>query len=174
MTGGLPDWAHVEAAIRAGDLVKLEEYAEMLEGFPAGSDPEMGPWICMFAGGPLAALRWALDRGAPVDPEVDDGFPPLHAALDAGGPGVCARLSLLIAAGADLGRHGFNDWTPLHMAAAKGNLDAVRLLLDAGADRSIRTRIDDCATAEEEARILGQTAAADLIRDWRAGGTREP
>ena len=84
MTGGFPGWAHVEAAIRAADFAKLEDYAEVLEGFPAGADPEMGPWICMFAGGPLAALRWALDRGAPADPEVDDGFPPLHAALDAG------------------------------------------------------------------------------------------
>jgi ankyrin repeat protein len=109
-----------------------------------------------------------------VDPEVDDGFPPLHAVLDAGGPEVCARLSLLIAAGADLNRRGFNDWTPLHIAAAKGDLEAVQFLLDVGAHRSFRTRIDDCATAEEEARILGQTAAADLIRDWRAGGPREP
>lgn len=171
MTGKLPDWAHVEAAIRAGDLALLEEYAETLGGFPDGADPEMGPWICMFAGGPLVALRWALDRGAPVDPEVDDGFPPLHAAIDAGGPEVCARLSLLIAAGANINRHGFNDWTPLHMAAAKGNLEAVRLLLDAGADRSVRTRIDDHATAEEEARLLGQTEAADLIRDRRAGSS---
>jgi ankyrin repeat protein len=164
-----PDWAHVEAAIRAADLAKLEEYAETVDGFPQGADPEIGPWICIFAGGPLVALRCAVDRGAPVDPEVDDGFPPLHAALDAGGPEVCVGLSLLIAAGADLKRHGFNDWTPLHMAAAKGNLRAVRLLLDAGADRSIRTRIDDHATAEEEARLLGQTAAADLVRVWHMG-----
>lgn len=169
MTGSLPDRAHVEAAIRAGNLARLEEYAETLDGFPDGVDPEMGPWICMFAGAPPVALRWALDRGAPVDPDVDDGFPPLHAALDAGGPEVCARLSLLIAAGANLDRHGFNDWTPLHMAAAKGNLEAVRLLLDTGADRSVRTRIDDQATPEEEARLLGQTEVADLIRDWRAG-----
>lgn len=165
---GLPDWAHVEAAIRAADLARLEEFAIALDGFPQGADPEMGPWVCMFAGGPPEALRWALDRGAPVDPEVDDGFPPLHAALDAGGPEVLERLSLLIAAGADIDRRGFNDWTPLHMAAAKGRLDAVRLLLTAGADPTVRTRIDDFATPEEEARLLGQTAAADLIRDWRA------
>jgi ankyrin repeat protein len=170
----LPDWAHVEAAIRAGDLALLEEYAAIVPGFPEGADAEMGPWICMFAAGPIPALRWALARGVPVDPDVDDGFPPLLAALDAGGTEVCARLSLLIAAGADLGRHGFNDWTALHMAAAKGELDAVRLLLDAGADRSIRTRIDDFATPEEEARLLGQTAAADLIRDWDGDRPQRP
>jgi ankyrin repeat protein len=80
-----------------------------------------------------------------------------------------ARLSLLIAAGANLDRHGFNDWTPLPMAAAKGNLEAVRLLLDAGADRSVRTRIDDHPTTAEGSRLLGQRVVADLIRDWRAG-----
>jgi ankyrin repeat protein len=173
MSASIPDWHHVERAIASGDIARLEEIAAMLDGFPAGGDPVMGPWICMFAAGPPDLLRWALARGAPVDPPADDGFPPLHAAIDAEAPHLSENLAILIEAGADLGRHGFNDWTPLHFAAARGNLDAVRLLLDAGADQTIRTRIDDFATPEEEARKLGQTAAADLIRDHvRASGRR--
>jgi uncharacterized protein len=165
MSAGIPDWHHVERAIASGDIARLEEISVVLDGFPAGGDPVMGPWISMFAGGPPDLLRWALARGAPVDPPAEDGFPPLHAAIDAEAPHICDNLSILIEAGADLSRHGFNDWTPLHFAAARGNLDAVRLLLDAGADPSLRTRIDDFATPEEEARRLGQTAAANLIRD---------
>jgi ankyrin repeat protein len=173
MSAAIPDWHHVERAIASGDIARLEEIAAVLDGFPAGGDPVMGPWICMFAAGPPDLLRWALARGAPVDPPADDGFPPLHAAIDAEAPHLSENLAILIDAGADLGRHGINDWTPLHFAAARGNLDAVRLLLDAGADQTIRTRIDDFATPEEEARKLGQTAAADLIRDHvRASGRR--
>ena len=52
------------------------------------------------------------------------------------------------------------------MAAAWGDIEAVRMLLEAGADRTIRTRIDEFATPEEEARTLGQQAAAELIAGW--------
>jgi uncharacterized protein len=173
MSAGVSDWHHVVRANYEGDLARLEEIAVMLDGFPAGSDPVRGPWISLFAAGPPDLLRWALDRGAPPDPPAGDHDPPLTAAIDAGGPHTCANLALLITAGADLACRGWNDLTPLHLAAARGNLEAVRLLLDAGADPSIRTRIDDYATPEEEARSLGQTEAADLIRDHvRGSGLR--
>lgn len=39
--------------------------------------------------------------------------------------------------------------TPLHKAIEAGNRDIVRMLLDAGADTSIRAQLYDNATAKE-------------------------
>ena len=54
---------------------------------------------------------------------------------------------------------GVNDWTPAHMAAARDDVDALRVLVAHGADLSIRTEIDDYATPLEEARNLGKLNA---------------
>ena len=58
--------------------------------------------------------------------------------------------------------YGVNGWTPLHMAAGYGDLPALEVLLNAGADPTIKTEIDDYLTPAEEARKLGQHAAAML------------
>lgn len=123
--------------------------------------------------GSTATVRMMIECGAPLVLQVDDGFPLLHLAIDRShGPapsrarGDHSVLKLLLEAGADVNERGFNDWTPLHRAAAKGDLDACKLLLLHGADRNAVTRIDHYATPEEEARHLGQHAAADLIRDF--------
>jgi hypothetical protein len=49
------------------------------------------------------------------------------------------------------------------MAVAERNAMAVQLLLDAGADPDLRTRIDDCDTPLEMARAAGLTEFAALI-----------
>jgi ankyrin repeat protein len=118
---------------------------------------------------PLAFIRTLLELGADPVPREHAGFPPLLAALSCshphpgapGRPDVLAILSLLLAFGADPQQRGLNDWTALHMAVAERNLAAVRVLLEAGADPHLRTRIDDCETAREMARraSLGEIAA---------------
>ena len=62
---------------------------------------------------------------------------------------VPALLRLLLAFGADPNGRGINDDTPLHMAVAGRDATAVGLLLEAGADPALRTRIDDCETPAE-------------------------
>lgn len=47
----------------------------------------------------------------------------------------CGQAHLLLAAGADVDRRTFNQWTPLHFAAFYGHLAMVRCLLQAGAAR---------------------------------------
>ena len=88
------------------------------------------------------------------------------------GPDRAEVVALLLGHGADADQRGANDWTPLHRAACQGTapLDIIALLIDSGADRTVRTRIDDFATPEEEARHLGHVKAADFLRDYR--GTR--
>jgi hypothetical protein len=72
---------------------------------------------------------------------------------------------LLLAFGADPDQRGINDYTALHMAVAARNALAVQILLDAGADPGLRTRIDDCETAGEMAAAAGlPEIAATLAR----------
>ena len=49
------------------------------------------------------------------------------------------------------------------MAAIRDDEKAMHMLLIAGADRTITTKVDDDATAEEEARNLGHFKSADFI-----------
>lgn len=117
---------------------------------------------------PLADIRALLQAGADPKAPVDDGFPPLIAALSCGRavPGAKARrdvdeiIRLLLSFGADPHQRGINDYTALHMAVAEGNALAVQRLLDAGADPELRTRIDDCETPLEMARAMDR---ADII-----------
>jgi len=71
------------------------------------------------------------------------------------------RVRWLLQHGADPNR---NDdwWTPLHMAAANGELEMVRLLLDYHADASIRSSRE--ITPLEAALENGQQKVADLLR----------
>lgn len=88
-------------------------------------------------------------RADPNGP-VNDGFPPLIAALSCTGAarGAMARsdvddiLRLLLSFGADPNQRGINDCTPLHMAVAEKNSLAIQILLDSGADPTLRRRID--------------------------------
>jgi ankyrin repeat protein len=51
-------------------------------------------------------------------------------------------LRMLLSFGADPNQRGTNDYTPLHMAVDEKNSLAIQILLDAGADPELRTRID--------------------------------
>jgi ankyrin repeat protein len=108
-----------------------------------------------------------LAAGADPNYVAPDGFPALVAAALSGRPDRVELLGVLVSAGADLAARGFNDWTPLHAAASVDDPEAVALLLAAGADPSLRTSIDDLATALEEAERFGNTRAAAVLR----GGT---
>jgi len=120
---------------------------------------------------PFEFIRTLLELGANPNAPADDGFPPLIAALTctrdvAGGPrrtDVDAIVRLLLAYGADVNQRGINDYTALHMAVAERNALAVQLLLDAGADPDLRTRIDDCETPLEMARAAGFDEIAAVL-----------
>ncbi|MGR8999391.1 MAG: ankyrin repeat domain-containing protein, partial [Gammaproteobacteria bacterium] len=55
------------------------------------------------------------------------------------------------------------DYTPLHMAVSEHNLGAVELLLIAGADPFLRTRIDKCETPLEMAEEAGLREFSELL-----------
>ncbi|SEQ19820.1 Ankyrin repeat [Solimonas aquatica] len=84
---------------------------------------------------------------------------PMHAAV-AGVAG--ERLApLLIALGADVHRVGGSGVTALHLAASRGFESLVKLLLNRGVDRGLKT--EDGKTAAEVARERGHLGVAALI-----------
>jgi len=120
---------------------------------------------------PLTRIREVLEAGADPNAPVDDGFPPLIAALSSAQdvPGAMRRtdvdeiLRLLLKCGADPNQRGLNDYTPLHMAVAVRHALATQILLDAGADPDLRTRIDECETPLEMAHAAGASHIAAIL-----------
>jgi hypothetical protein len=70
----------------------------------------------------------------------------LHYAAQIGDAAALESMKLLLAAAFDKQRcvsaSSQNKWTPLHMAAFYGHLDAAKLLLEAGADRAAVNQVD--------------------------------
>ena len=165
----------IDAAFRAGDLEALRAAAPEPDSVPNGVMP-LAIGSCLAYAiyhSPLAFVRRLLELGAEPNPTSHDGFPPLIAALSCSNPapGAARRadvveiVELLLASGADPDQRGIHDWTPLHMAVAQRNLAALRLLLDRGADPTLRTRIDDCETARELAERAGLADFARLLAE---------
>jgi len=161
----------IDRAFREGDLEALRAAVDDPAAVPNGHIP-YGIGSCLVYAiyhSPVALIRTLLEAGADPNVPVDDGFPPLIAALTCtrAAPGATKRqdvddiIRLLLSFGADPNQRGINDYTPLHMAVAERNPLAVRILLDAGADPGLRTRIDDCESplAMAEAAGLAEIAA---------------
>jgi len=72
-------------------------------------------------------------------------------------------LRLLLSRGADPNQRGINDYTPLHLAVAEGNALAVQILLDAGADSEMPTRIDERQSPIEMATAAGLADIAAML-----------
>lgn len=108
-----------------------------------------------------AVVDLLVARGAPLDARAENRMAntALHAALAISGD---ARVVTRLAdAGADVRAPGGGGYTPLHLAASRGNGAAIALLLDRGADPAART--DDGQTPADVARARGHAAVADQL-----------
>ena len=168
----------IDDAFRAGDFEALgQALGNSPRWFDEPMPSELGlghPLEYAIYWSPLGFIEELITAGSSVNYDDDAGFPSLIAALSTDRHGRGDRLEvvkLLIRHGADLTQRGVNDWTPLHYAASINDLEALRLLLDSGADPALRTRIDSCATALEEAEAAGSTEVARLLR--QAGEHRQ-
>jgi uncharacterized protein len=163
----------IDDAFRKGDLEALRAAVDDPAAIPNGRLPLTIGSFLVYAiyHSPLAFIRTLLEIGADPNAPADDGFPPLIAALCSARdvPGATKRadvddvLRLLLSFGADSNQRGINDYTALHMAVAERQPLAVRLLLDAGADPGIRTRIDEHQTPLEMAEAAGDATIAALL-----------
>ena len=163
----------IDAAFRAGDLAALRAAVNDPDIVPNGPMPlAIGPCLeYAIYHSQLPFIRTLLENGADPNPTDHAGFPPLIAALSCsnphpgapGRPDVAEIIQLLLSFGADPNQRGLNDYTPLHMAASGRNLRAVEILLEAGADPRLRTRIDECETPREMAEKAGLREIAELL-----------
>lgn len=69
----------------------------------------------------------------------------------------------LLQIGADPNQRGINDCTPLHIAAAARDQLSIQILLEAGADPNLPTRIDEFETPLDIARTAGLTDIEDML-----------
>jgi ankyrin repeat protein len=168
----------IDAAFKAGDLDALRAAVEDPAVIPNGPMPlAIGPCLeYAIYHSPLPFIRTLLELGADPNPQHHAGFPPLIAALSCSRshPGSPARpdvaeiVVLLLEFGADPNQRGVNDLTALHTAVAERNRVAVELLLHAGGDPQLRTRIDDYETARELAERAGLRDIAQLLAEHEA------
>jgi hypothetical protein len=168
----------IDDAFHTGNLEALRAAVEDPAAVPNGrlSDTIGSCLVYAIYHSPLAFIRTLLEVGADTNTPTDFGFPPLIAALSCARdvPGANKRadvddiVRLLLSFGADPNQRGINDYTALHMAVSVASPLAVQLLLDAGADPELRTRIDECETPLEMATSAGLSdIAAVLARKGR-------
>jgi hypothetical protein len=163
----------MDDAFHKGDLDALRAAVDDPDLVPNGRMPVTIGSCLVYAiyHSPLPFIRTLLEIGADPNAPVDDGFPPLIAALSTARdvPGATRRtdvddvIRLLLSFGADPNQRGINDYTPLHTAVAFENALAVQILLDGGADPELRTRIDACETPLEMANAAGLTEIAAIL-----------
>jgi ankyrin repeat protein len=98
-----------------------------------------------------------VKRGAEVNQE---GWTPLHYAATIGN---VELIKLFIANYAYIDAAAPNQTTPLMMAARHDHFDAVKLLLDEGADSTLKNQLG--MDAAEFARSMGHTTLANALRE---------
>lgn len=114
----------------------------------------------------LAALRgrllwaqWLVKRGAQIEPKRGQkAWSALHYACSGPDQGVTAWL---LEQGADINARSENGTTPLMMALGYGSLESAAVLLQRGADRSLRNDLG--LDAWEFARRAGRADAAQRL-----------
>jgi hypothetical protein len=138
----------------SGTADELEAAAARVAGFPHGLDDFLERrWIInAIDGGSKVAVEWMLMKNVDLVFRDDEGHTPLHCAIDRKADDRLEILELLLRAEAPVNLKGINDWTPAHMAVARNDIDALKMLVHWGADLAIRTEIDDYATPLEQAR----------------------
>ncbi len=126
------------------------------------------PLIAAIAFGNLELVRFLLKHRADPNVEVDDGYTCILTAIESDADESTEIVAELIRAGADIHAVGTNGWTPLHMAAARGQVEKARLLINAGADVNRTKVIDASETPLMEAAYTGQPATVRLLLEHGA------
>jgi hypothetical protein len=158
----------LDEAYRSGDMAGVKAGLGWPEDFPntpQATELALGdrPLDSAINRGPVRSICQLLDLGADVNASSAGGFPSLFNAIDARRGDHLAVVDLLLHYGARTDQRGVNDWTPLHHAVARGDVGAVKLLIEHGADAGARTRIDDFTSPLEDAQAKGLAEAVALM-----------
>lgn len=159
------DYDEIMRLLASGSVADLEELAELVDGFPDAFDGFTGRhWITHAIDcGSLLALNWMIGRGVTLRFRDDEGYTPLHSAIDGARDDRLAVIELLLQGGADPDVRGINGYTAAHLAAVRNDVPTLQLLARHGADFELRTVIDSDTTPLEEAHYFGRLDAVAFL-----------
>lgn len=115
--------------------------------------------------GNLSVLEWLLEQGADPNLAAQNQMAvcPIHSAAANRDMGkALTSVRLLVAYGAQVNVAQRGGWTPLHQAADHGYQELVEFLLEAGADRTLKST--DGRTPREMALEKGFDATAAILK----------
>jgi ankyrin repeat protein len=158
----------------AAALGAPDELRKLLDEHPARANARSGDgWTPLHLAGFFGRREVAellLARGASLT-AISGGAEknqPLHAALAGACDGTIVRA--LVAHGADVNAAAAAGYTPLHVAASRGNAELVRFLVESGAKAG--ARMDDGKTPADVARDRGHPEVAELLASLAADAPR--
>ena len=159
-------YGRVLRVLAEGSVEDLESVARENPTFPDGVDDFGGRrWnINAIDCGSKLSIAWMLGKGVELAFRDELGITPLHAAIEREREDRHEVMVALLTAGAPVNVHGTNDFTPAHLAAAREDIEALKILIKHGADLTVRTNIDEYATPLEEAQILGRTKSVEFLK----------
>ena len=163
----MKDYLQILNILANGNISEFEKLKVDIAEFPYGEDAFSGRyWIINAIDcGSMKSIKWMLKKGVNLDFRDDEGCTPILSAIDRDKDDRLEIIRLLIEYGAPLNKKGFNDYTPLHLAAARDDVTILKILVEAGADLSIKTEIDEYATALEEAKFLKRRNAQEYLEN---------
>ncbi|MGC1249174.1 MAG: ankyrin repeat domain-containing protein [Spirulinaceae cyanobacterium] len=166
MTGTYKEYSYLINLLAESNIELLEDVEKVIDSFPKGVDDFIHrQWITNAIDcGSLESVKWVLSKDVDLSFRDDEGYTPILSAIERDLPDKYEIIQLLIDCGAPINKKGINDWTPLHMAAAREDLEALRILVKNAAALTIRTEIDDYATPLEEAIILKKQKSAEYLQ----------
>eukprot|EP00658_Telonema_sp_P-2_P066910 TRINITY_DN5586_c0_g2_i1.p1 TRINITY_DN5586_c0_g2~~TRINITY_DN5586_c0_g2_i1.p1 ORF type:complete len:474 (-),score=87.94 TRINITY_DN5586_c0_g2_i1:347-1768(-) len=151
-------------AVRYGDVASAQ--MAILKGAnPNTADPAgSGPLHIAALVGSVPITSMLLNAKAHVDGVNKDHRTALHCAAHAGHEKVCLAL-LEAGAKPDAVDNWGDQWTGLHYASRGGHLGVVDILLEAGARIDALTRIGQCTSLHEAARVGAIPVIRQLVRE---------
>ena len=167
MTDTYREYTYLIDLLAEGNIELLQEAERVIDSFPTGVDDFIHRhWITNSIDcGSLESVKWVLSKEVDLSFCDDEGYTPILSAIDRELPGKYEIIQLLINNGAPINKKGINDWTPLHMSAAREDVEALKILVKNGADLTIKTEIDEYATPLEEAKILNKQRAVEYLEN---------
>ena len=147
----------------AGNIDVVKKYIE--DGFDVNTQNKGGQTLLMHAGfnGHTELCEYLIHKGINIGTRDSDGRTALMYTCT--GP-FAKTVELMLETGANASAVDTKEhWTPLMFAAAEGQYEIVKLLLDAGADKTIKDVDGD--TAESFAIQNKHTNVAKLLREYK-------
>lgn len=157
-------------AAAAGDLDRLKALAAEDTGLIGSYSPDgFTPLGLAAFFGRKDVLDFLLRHGADANAASKNQMrvTPLHSAVAHRDPEIAtAMVESLLSSGAKVNVAQDGGWTPLHQAAAHGQLEIMKLLLDQKAD--VNAKSDDGSTPLRMAQNKGFSEAAEMLQQHGA------